>query len=106
MNYLNLVFLLIFLIKKGKVYILLWFNVVNRVYFRKGVENMGELPVAAVDRIIRKSSGLRVSDSAAKVLAEHLEEVGMKIAQEAALYSKHAGRKTVVVDDIRLALKK
>ena len=55
---------------------------------------MGELPIAAVDRIIRKSSGLRVSESAAKVLAEHLEEVGMKVAQEASLYSKHAGRKT------------
>jgi histone H3/H4 len=67
---------------------------------------MGELPIAAVDRIIRKSSGLRVSDGAAKVLAEHLEEIGMKLAQEAALYSKHANRKTIVDDDIRLALKK
>ena len=67
---------------------------------------MGELPVAAVDRIIRKSSGLRVSESAAKVLAEHLEEVGMKIAQEAALYSKHAGRKTITSKDILLAIKK
>jgi DNA-binding protein len=72
----------------------------------KGVDFMGELPIAAVDRIIRKSSGLRVSESAAKVLAEHLEEVGMKVAQEASLYSKHAGRKTVVDDDIRLVLKK
>jgi DNA-binding protein len=104
--YLNLVFWLVFFLKKGKVYILLRFNVIIKVYFRKGVGNMGELPVAAVDRIIRKSSGLRVSESAAKVLAEHLEEVGMKIAQEAALYSKHAGRKTVVDDDIRLVLKK
>ena len=34
---------------------------------------MSELPLAAVDRIIRKSSGIRVSSSAAKVLAEHLE---------------------------------
>jgi len=67
---------------------------------------MGELPIAAVDRIIRKSSGLRVSESAAKILADHLEDVGMKIAQEAALYSKHAGRKTVVDEDIRLVLKK
>ena len=67
---------------------------------------MGELPIAAIDRIIRKSSGLRVSEGAAKVLADHLEEVGMKIAQEASLYSKHAGRKTVVDDDIRLALKR
>ena len=67
---------------------------------------MSELPVAAVDRIIRKASGIRVSESAAKELAVHLEEVGMKVAQEASLYSKHAGRKTVTDEDIRLALKK
>ena len=67
---------------------------------------MGELPLAAVDRIIRKASGIRVSESAAAELAVHLEEVGMKVAQEASLYSKHAGRKTVTDEDIRLALKK
>lgn len=67
---------------------------------------MSELPTAAVDRIIRKASGLRVSEGAAKELAVHLEEVGMKVAQEASLYSKHAGRKTVTDEDIRLALKK
>jgi len=67
---------------------------------------VSELPVAAVDRIIRKASGIRVSESAAKELALHLEEVGMKVAQEASLYSKHAGRKTVTDEDIRLALKK
>jgi len=67
---------------------------------------MSELPIAAVDRIIRKASGIRVSEGAAKELSVHLEEVGMKIAQEASLYSKHAGRKTVTDEDVRLALKK
>ena len=67
---------------------------------------MTELPIAAVDRIIRKSSGIRVSESAAKELAVYLEEVGMKVSQEASLYAKHAGRKTVTDEDIRLALKK
>ena len=67
---------------------------------------MTELPIAAVDRIIRKSAGIRVSESAANELAVYLEEVGMKVAQEASLYSKHAGRKTVTDEDIRLALKK
>lgn len=67
---------------------------------------MTELPIAAVDRIIRKATGVRVSESAAKELAAHLEDVGMKVAQEASLYSKHAGRKTVTDEDIRLALKK
>jgi DNA-binding protein len=67
---------------------------------------MGELAIASIDRIIRKSSGLRVSDNASKVLSEYLEEVGMKIAQEASLYSKHAGRKTITDGDIKLALRK
>jgi len=67
---------------------------------------MGELPLAAVDRIIRKAGGLRVSESAAEVLSEILEEEGIKIAQEAAVFSKHAKRKTITGDDIRLAAKK
>ena len=67
---------------------------------------MGEISIAAIDRIIRKGSGLRVSDSAAKILAEHLEDIGVKISQEASLYSKHAKRKTITDEDIRLVLKK
>ena len=71
-----------------------------------GEIRMSELPLAAVDRIIRKAAGIRVSESAAKELAVHLEEVGMKVSQEASLYAKHAGRKTVTDEDIRLVLKK
>ncbi len=67
---------------------------------------MSELPLAAVDRIIRKATGVRVSESATKELGNYLEEEGMKVAQQAAVFSKHAGRKTVTDEDIRLALKK
>ena len=67
---------------------------------------MSELPLAAIDRIIRKAAGIRVSESAAKELGVYLEDEGMKIAQQAAVFSKHAGRKTVTDEDIRLALKK
>ena len=67
---------------------------------------MSEISIAAADRIIRKASGLRVSEDASKLLAEHLEEKGMKIASEAALYSKHAKRKTITTSDIKLVLKK
>lgn len=67
---------------------------------------MGELPLAAVDRIIRKATGVRVSENAAKELSVFLEEEGMKVAQQASIFSKHAGRKTITDEDIRLALKK
>ncbi len=67
---------------------------------------MGELPLAAVDRIIRKATGIRVSEEAAKVLADQLEEIGMTVSREASVFAKHANRKTITGADIRLAIKK
>lgn len=66
---------------------------------------MGELPLAAMERIIRKGSGLRVSESAAKEMAQYLEDEGIRISQKAALFSKHAKRKTITDGDIKLVLK-
>ncbi|PIN98305.1 MAG: histone [Candidatus Diapherotrites archaeon CG10_big_fil_rev_8_21_14_0_10_31_34] len=67
---------------------------------------MAEIPLAALDRIIRKSSGLRVSETASKELGLFLESEGEKIARTAAEYARHAGRKTIVDADIKLAVKK
>jgi histone H3/H4 len=66
---------------------------------------VSELPLAAVDRIIRKAGSGRVSEEAAAALAEVLEEHGIKIARKAAEYSKHARRKTITAADIQLAVK-
>lgn len=66
---------------------------------------MTELPLAAVDRIIRKAGAERVSESAARELAEVLEDRGMEIASEASELAEHAGRKTVRDTDVRLAAK-
>ncbi|KXB06236.1 histone [candidate division MSBL1 archaeon SCGC-AAA382C18] len=67
---------------------------------------MVELPTAAVDRIIRRSGGQRVSEKAAEKLAELLEEKGLEIAKEAVKLTDHAGRKTVRDTDIILANKR
>lgn len=67
---------------------------------------MGELPVAAMDRIIRKATGLRVGLDARAELAKALEKRGAEIAVEARKYAKHAKRRTVKAEDIRLAMKK
>lgn len=67
---------------------------------------MVELPVAAIDRVIRKSGAKRVSEGAAIELAEVLEERALSIASEAAKLAEHAGRRTVRDVDIRLAAKR
>lgn len=60
-----------------------------------------DLSLAAMHRIIKKAGAERVSESAAKELAETLEEVGFKIASAALVYTMRAGRKTLRAEDLR-----
>lgn len=66
---------------------------------------MAELPLAPVDRLIRKAGAPRVSEDAAQALADILEELAAKIGSQASKLAEHAGRKTIVADDIKLAAK-
>ncbi|MHA1271069.1 MAG: histone family protein [Candidatus Helarchaeota archaeon] len=63
------------------------------------------LPIAPVDRLIRKANIKRVSEKAAVALAEILEEIGLEISKIAIDLAKHAHRKTVNDEDIKLAWK-
>jgi histone H3/H4 len=63
------------------------------------------IPIAPLDRLIRKANADRVSESAAKELGVILEELGKEIALRANDLAKHANRTTVKDADIRLAYK-
>jgi len=64
---------------------------------------MAELQAAGVSRIIRKAGAERVSAEATEQFREYLEMYGKELAEGAIEMAKHAGRKTVKSEDIKLA---
>ena len=62
------------------------------------------LPLAPVERIIRKAGADRVSEYASVELAKTLEDYGIEVSREAIMLAKHANRTTVKEEDIRLAV--
>ncbi|KUO40594.1 MAG: histone [Hadesarchaea archaeon DG-33-1] len=67
---------------------------------------MVEIPLATVDRLMRRAGAKRVSVDAARAMAEVVEERALVIATEAVKLAEHAGRRTVRDVDVRLASKR
>jgi len=65
-----------------------------------------DLQIAPMHRIIKKAGADRVSDEAADELRIILEDVGLNIARDALDFTRHAHRKTVKAEDIKIAAKK
>ncbi len=61
------------------------------------------IPLAVVERIARKAGVERISREALEELKELIEEIAEDLAMEAAELAKHAGRKTIKPEDIKLA---
>ena len=57
-------------------------------------------------RILKKSGAERVSDESADELRRIIEDIAIDIAKDAVDMTKHAGRKTVKSEDVKLASKK
>ena len=64
-----------------------------------------DLGVSAMYRILKKAGAERVSDESADELRKVLEDIAIEIAKNAVDMSKHAGRKTVKAEDVKLASK-
>jgi len=65
-----------------------------------------DISLSALHRICKKAGAERVSISASLELAKVLEEVGLKLAQDALEYMMHAGRRTLKARYIKTAAKK
>ncbi len=68
--------------------------------------NKSVIALAPMRRLCEKAGAERVSDAAAHELSKVLEEIGIKIAKEAFDYAIYAGRKTIKMKDIEIAIKK
>jgi len=64
------------------------------------------LPLIPFERILKKAGAKRVSHEALEEFSKVMEDQLYKVAKEAAALAKHAGRKTIIEDDIRLARRK
>jgi len=60
------------------------------------------IPLAAIERIARKAGVERISVDAIKELTKTMEDLGLELALEAAQVARHAKRKTILKEDIRL----
>jgi histone H3/H4 len=56
-------------------------------------------------RLIKQAGAPRVSDDAAKALAASLENKTSALVSEAAKIATHSNRKTVLAEDVKLAMK-
>ncbi|MBI4895113.1 MAG: NFYB/HAP3 family transcription factor subunit [Candidatus Aenigmarchaeota archaeon] len=61
--------------------------------------------VEPLRRVIKKAGGKRISDDAAKVLADILEEKVIVLLKESEKIAKHSGRSTILRRDVKLARK-
>lgn len=63
------------------------------------------LPLAAMEKLLKVCGAPRVSEDAKVAMKDILEEHGEQVGKRAVDMARHAGRKTVKAQDIKLAAK-
>lgn len=63
------------------------------------------IPLAAMEKLLKKAGAPRVSEDAKSAMKEVLEDYGERLGQKAIRIAGHAGRKTVKEVDIKLAMR-
>jgi len=67
---------------------------------------MGEIPLAPLERIMRKAGAKRVSEDAVIAMAQLVEDHAEELSEDAIAIAKSAGKKTVEEADILAAKKR
>jgi len=67
---------------------------------------MGIFHKHTFEKILKELGAERISDKAAKRFMEVIEEKIMKVAKISVELAKHAGRRTVLKEDVKLAKRK
>ena len=63
------------------------------------------LPLAAMEKLLKKCGASRVSEDAKEAMRETLQGLAEGIGNKAVTYAQHSGRKTVKSSDVKLASK-
>lgn len=63
------------------------------------------IPLAIAERILKNAGAQRVSEEAKVAFSDILKDISEEIGTHATAISKHAGRKTVQEEDVKLASK-
>lgn len=63
------------------------------------------LPLAAMEKLLKKAGAERVSDPAKVALKDILEEMAEEISEKAVKIAQHSGRKTIKAGDVKIAAK-
>lgn len=64
-----------------------------------------DLPKAPINRMLKELGGDRLSSDARDLILEDVENYAKGLIRDSLNISRHAGRKTVMVEDVKLAKK-